>query len=159
MPNPENLKPFTGADDPRRSNGKPKGTIHLATRIQKMLDDPDFVADLVNKDGKKIQFKGNPAEAIIRTAILKAMSGNKQWADWLAQNGYGTKQIHEFQNNPIVEILDKYGLSDEPNTQKQPDEASKEQIIDKVNSPARDKTEQTSDASIAAEKSESQDAK
>jgi len=110
MANQENLKPFTGADDPRRGK-KPKGSIHLSTRIQKMLNDPEFTADLIGKDGKKIKFKGNPAEAIIRTAILKSMSGDKGWAKWLAENGYGSKLIHEIERSPIDEILDKYGLS------------------------------------------------
>lgn len=91
MPNPENLKPFTGVDDPRRIN-KPKGAIHLSTRIQNMLNDPEFTAEYV-VDGKKVNFKGNPAEAIIKTAAIKAMSGDKQWADWIANNGYGSKFV------------------------------------------------------------------
>lgn len=91
--------------------GKPKGAIHLSTRIQNMLNDPDFKAELLGKDGKIHNFKGNPAEAIIRTAILKAMSGDKQWAMWLSQTGYGSKQIHEFEVNPIDKILEQYGLT------------------------------------------------
>lgn len=93
--------------------GKPKGAVHLSTRIQNMLDDDDFETMLKTKDGKKIEFKGNPAEAIIKTAILKAMGGSKDWAEWLAKHGYGTKQIHEFTNSPVEDILEKYGLSKE----------------------------------------------
>ena len=111
MANEQNLKPFTGADDPRRMNGKPKGTIHLSTRIQQMLNDDDFTAKMVGSDGKSIEFKGQPMEAIIRTAMLKAMSGDKKWAEWLAKYGFGMKQIHEFQNSPVQEILQKYGLN------------------------------------------------
>lgn len=83
----DNLKPFVKGD-PRRIN-KPKGAIHLSTRIQRILEDDDFVVEEV-VDGKKVQFKGNPAEAIIRTAIIKAKNGDKSWADWLANNGYGS---------------------------------------------------------------------
>lgn len=105
----------------RNPKGKPKGTIHLSTRIQRMLNDPEFTAELVNKDGSKVKFKGEPVEAIVKTAILKAMSGDKKWADWLAQNGYGSKQIHEFQGNPVEAILEKYGLT---STETKPTETS-----------------------------------
>lgn len=125
MANEGNLIPFSGADDPRRGT-KPKGTIHLSTRIQNMLNDPDFTAELVGKDGKRIQFKGEPAEAIIRTAVLKAMSGDKTWADWLAKNGYGSRQIHEFKNNPVDAILEKYGLKDVESGEEEQSGESKE---------------------------------
>lgn len=92
------------------NRGNKKGNLHLSTRIQNMLNDDEFTTQLVSKDGKKVAFKGNPAEAIIKTAILKSMSGDKSWADWLANNGYGIKQVHEFENNPIITILNKYGL-------------------------------------------------
>lgn len=98
----------------RNPNGRPKGTLNLATRIQKMLDDDEFTANMVGSDGKQISFKGNPAEAIIRTAILKSMSGDKKWAEWLAKHGFGTKQIHEIQNDPVNQILEKYGLDNAP---------------------------------------------
>lgn len=102
---------FSSENQPK-NRGNKKGNIHLSTRIQRMLNDDDFTTDLVSKDGKKVEFKGNPADAIIRTAILKAMSGDKKWAEWLAKHGFGTKQIHEFQTNPVDEILEKYGLKE-----------------------------------------------
>lgn len=109
MANENNLKPFEPGYDARRGI-KPKGATHIATRIQNMLDDDEFTTEILRKDGTKITFKGNPAEAIIRTAILKAMGGDNKWAEWLSKNGFGSKQIHEFQNNPIQDILEKYGL-------------------------------------------------
>lgn len=122
MANNENLIPFTGADDPRRGR-KPKGSIHLSTRIQRMLDDDEFTTELVAKGGKRIAFKGNPAEAIIKTAILKAMSGDTKWAEWLAKHGFGTKQIHEIQGNPVDILLEKYGLKEtEPSEESKPKE-------------------------------------
>ena len=112
MANEQNLIPFSGKDDPRRAKGKPKGAIHLSTRIKNMRNDDEFTTELVQKDGKKIEFKGNPAEAIIRTAVLKAMSGDKQWADWLAQNGYGKSEDGDTYN-VIQLILNKYGGNSE----------------------------------------------
>lgn len=95
----------------RNPNGRPKGSVNLSTHIQNMLTDPDFTASVVGKDGNTTQFKGAPIHAIIRTAILKAMSGDKQWAEWLAKHGYGTKQIHEFEGDAVDAILAQYALS------------------------------------------------
>lgn len=115
-PNPplENLE--KGQWKPGQSgnpNGRPKGSLNLATRIQKMLNDDEFTAQMIDGEGKAIKFKGNPAEAIIRTAILKSMGGDKKWAEWLAKHGFGTKQIHEFESSPVEQILEKYGLREE----------------------------------------------
>lgn len=113
----------------RNPNGKPKGTIHLSTRIQNMLNDDEFTATMVGSDGQKIEFKGNPAEAIIRTALLKSMSGDKKWAEWLAKYGFGLKQIHEFQNNPVQEILQKYGLDNAEEQLKNETKETKPEVV------------------------------
>lgn len=102
----DNLIPFT-KNDPRRIN-KPKGAIHLSTRIQNMLNDDDFNVEQVI-GGERFEFKGNPADAIIKTAILKARNGDKQWADWLAQHGYGSKLNVEV-TDTRKDILERYGL-------------------------------------------------
>ncbi len=115
MANEQNLKPFTGADDPRRANGAPKGSIHLSTRIQKMLNDDDFNVEHVI-GGEKFEFKGNPADAIIKTAIIKARNGDKQWADWLAQHGYGTKNIVEVEDKR-TSILERFGIHADETTE------------------------------------------
>ena len=72
-------------------NGRPKGAISLSTRIQNMLNDENFETYLPDaRDGFK-HFKGAPAQAIIQTAMIKAMQGDTKSADWLAKYGYGTK--------------------------------------------------------------------
>lgn len=95
-------------------SGNPKGPkpgyIHLSTRIQRMLNDDDFTTEWLDKEGNRIEFKGNPAEAIIKTAIAKANQGDKQWADWLAIHGYGTKQVIEIPKNPARDVLEAAGL-------------------------------------------------
>lgn len=47
MANNENLKPFTGADDPRRMNGKPKGMEHSSTRLKRLLSLSEKMANPV----------------------------------------------------------------------------------------------------------------
>lgn len=68
-------------------DGKPKGTIHLSTHIQNLLNDQEFSPELM--DGK--EFKGTPLKAIIMTAMKKAHEGDNKWAEWLAKYGYGNK--------------------------------------------------------------------
>jgi len=102
----ENLKPFKPGPDPRRGV-KPKGAIHLSTRIQNMLNDPDFEQKL--KDGSVI--KGAPIEAIIKVAIAKAMSGDVRLMEWLAKHGYGTNiNVSGDSENPIQMLLRSYGI-------------------------------------------------
>lgn len=110
MANEENLIPAKKGEI-RNPKGKPKGTIHLATHIQNALNDPDFKAEFVDGKGKKIEFKGLPIKAILQTAIIKAKGGDKQWADWLAQHGYGNKLVIET-GDPAEEALKKLGLID-----------------------------------------------
>lgn len=67
-------------------NGKPKGTIHLSTMIQNMLNEPTEPDDVNPKGQSKTKM-----QAIIATAVLKANSGDNKWAEWLAKYGYGQK--------------------------------------------------------------------
>lgn len=72
-------------------DGRPKGAISLSTRIKNMLNDENFTTYLTDpRDGWK-EFKGAPAEAIVKTAIIKAVQGDEKSRDWLAKYGYGTK--------------------------------------------------------------------
>lgn len=109
MANPENLKPFTGADDPRRVNGAPKGTLHLSTHIQNALNDPDF--ELKLKDGSIL--KEMPIKAIIKTAIAKSVSGDTRAMEWLGKHGYGVKTEVDITTkggsiNPNPELASKF---------------------------------------------------
>lgn len=78
----------------RNPKGKPKGAIHMSTRIQRMLNDPDFEATLLDSRKGVVEFKGEPIKAIIATAIQKALYDKEkgvQWAEWLAKHGYTQK--------------------------------------------------------------------
>lgn len=105
MANEQNLKPFTGADDPRRMNGKPKGTKHLSTYIQEALTDENF--ELKLKDGSIL--KEMPIKAIIKTAVAKSVSGDTRAMEWLAKHGYGEKLNLEV-TDTRKDILERYGL-------------------------------------------------
>lgn len=86
MANEQNLKPWkTGqSGNPR---GKPKGSKHLATRIQDMLQDELFKQKL--SDGTML--KGAPVEVLIRALIIKAAEGDLRAFDLLGKYGYGNK--------------------------------------------------------------------
>lgn len=103
----ENLKPFTGGDDPRRGV-KPKGTKHLSTWIQEMLNDESFELFLTDKREGFVKWEGAPVKAIVRTALIHAANGDKKWADWLANNGYGQKLVHSNDpENPLTDPASK----------------------------------------------------
>jgi hypothetical protein len=116
MANEQNLKPFTGADDPRRMNGKPKGTKHLSTYIQEALVDPTF--ELKLKDGTIL--KEMPIKAIIKTAVAKSVSGDTRAMEWLAKHGYGEKLNLEV-TDTRRDILSRYGLISEGDNEQDTD--------------------------------------
>ena len=84
-------------------SGNYKGTRHLSSRIQDMLDDDNFLYTF--KDGTV--FKGRPIEAILRALILKAMDGDMRAFELLAKYGYGTRvDIQTAQQGvPILPIM------------------------------------------------------
>lgn len=94
----------------RNPKGKPKGTMHLSTHIQNALNDENFTQLVMDsKEGWK-EIKGVPIAAIIGVAIRHALAGEKSWADWLAQYGYGSKLTIETAD-PIEELLIAYGIT------------------------------------------------
>lgn len=90
--------------------GKPKGTKHLSTWIQELMNDPKFELHVLDSKGYGYKtYKGAPIKAIIEVAIRKALGGDKAWADWLAVHGYGTKITIE-RDDPIEALLTAYGV-------------------------------------------------
>lgn len=88
----DNLKPFkTGYDERREGNGNKKGTKHLSTHIQELLNDEEFTAWIPDaREGFK-EFKGAPMKAILRALAIKAAKGDVKAFDALAKYGYGQK--------------------------------------------------------------------
>lgn len=102
--------------------GKPKGTKHISTWIQEMLNDEEFETVLIDAKKGAVEYKGAPLKAIIRTAMHKSIHDPKtgqQWAEWLAKHGYGNRTILEV-SDPLDKILGKFGIDegdDEQDTQ------------------------------------------
>lgn len=87
--NNSNLKPFTGANDPRRHNGRPKGTKNLSTIVRE-LENENFSWDLVpTKKKASVKRIGSPWRAIVYIVLAKAIDGDIKAAEWLRKVGYG----------------------------------------------------------------------
>ena len=105
FPNPDTQFKPGQSGNPK---GVPKGTKHLSTWIQEMLNDPQFSMLLPDpKEGFK-EHKGAPLKAIVKVAVIRAAQGEKESREWLAKYGYGTKLIHANDTeNPITIPADK----------------------------------------------------
>lgn len=86
MANEQNLIPFTGKDDPRNGR-KPKGSKHISTWIQELLNDEEFEATI--QQGLQIkEYKGAPIKAIIQAQTRLAMNGDTKAFEALAKHGW-----------------------------------------------------------------------
>src|SRR5262245_41627004 len=70
--------------------GRPKGTVSLSLRIQNIIEGKTKLPPAIDKTIKAaIGGEAIPVEAIIIAGVLQALQGDKQWAEWLSNNGYG----------------------------------------------------------------------
>lgn len=114
MSNPNAVPPEHTKWKPGQSGnpaGKPKGTKHISTWIQEMLNDEDFTIWLQHPTQGVIEYKGAPLKAIIGTAMNKAVNNDAPAREWLAKHGYGTN-VNLNVADTRKEILDKYGLGE-----------------------------------------------
>lgn len=101
------LKPFQPGQSGNPA-GLPKGTKHVSTWIQELLNDEEF--DLSKFVSGK-PYKGAPMQAIIITAVVQALQGDPKWADLLFKYGYGTKnQVQHSGTIKHVPILGGLGV-------------------------------------------------
>lgn len=100
----------------RNPKGKPKGTKHISTWIQDMLNDEQFEAVLLDSSKGSIEFKGAPLKAIIMVALQRSIAGDQRWAEWLAKHGYGNT-LNVNVSDERKEILSKYGLDNDRQTE------------------------------------------
>lgn len=86
MANEQNLKSWQPGQS-GNPKGKPKGTKHLSTWIQEMMENDSFKIMLSNGKIKKEA----PIRATITVLINKALEGDMKAADLLCKYGYGSK--------------------------------------------------------------------
>ena len=92
MPNINNLKPFTGADDPRRQNGRKKGSKNLSTIVNEFLGTNMSLTEPINEEIRQY-FQNSPttyAKAVAMAMIIKAINGDVRAATWVSN--YADKQ-------------------------------------------------------------------
>ena len=114
MANPGNIEPYKWKPGQSGNpDGLPKGSKHLSTWIQEMLNDDTF-SFKVRKEpkGQTEEYTGAPIQAIIGVAIYRSMLGDKDAREWLAKHGYGTKLIVGTED-PVEAALRKLGLMPE----------------------------------------------
>jgi hypothetical protein len=92
-------------------DGKPKGTKHIKTWIQELLNDEEFETWLPDRrDGFK-EYKGAPAKAIIQAGAIRAMMGDHKWADILFKHGWDARVEVTGADGvplmPVVRIIDE----------------------------------------------------
>jgi hypothetical protein len=86
--------------------GLPKGYVSLATRIQRILEGDEQLPDIIAATiAKAVGGDKKPIDAVIIVALLQALQGDKQWADWLSVNGYvKPKEVVEVIGDPNAPV-------------------------------------------------------
>lgn len=129
MANEQNLTPFTTKDKRASDAGtkggtNKKGSKHINTWIQNLLQDEDFATKI--RIGYEItDFKGAPIEAIIKAQMIKAIEGDTKAFDSLAKYGWAAKAELDLTSNgetvgqPIDEnLLTQFLMNIQENTKR-----------------------------------------
>lgn len=70
--------------------GLPKGTKHLSTYIQELMEDEEFEAT-IQQGLRIVEYKGMPIKAIIMAQMTKAINGDTKAFDSLGKYGWSQK--------------------------------------------------------------------
>lgn len=95
MANINNLKPFTGASDPRRQNGRKKGSKNLSTIVIELLGE-EMDSNILVGEGPRKYLGNSPTtymKALAKTMIAKAINGDVRAATWVSN--YADRQPAE----------------------------------------------------------------
>lgn len=97
MANDQNLKSWKPGQSGNPA-GKPKGTKHISTLIQELLNDEKFSMTV---NGKR--YRGKPVKAMVKAQVILAMDGNTRAFDVLLKHGWGKVEPDaiELPPNPI----------------------------------------------------------
>lgn len=105
----DNLKPFTGADDPRRQNGRKKGSVNRRTVIRELLSSEVEPNLLFNKE-TQARFKDmknkSYLEAVTLTLLNQALNGEAQASNILLRELRDIErgEVTSFVEQPNIEI-------------------------------------------------------
>lgn len=81
--------PFTSENQPD-GRGRPPGSVSLSTRIQRILEGDEKLPAIIDKTIKNaVGASKKPIDAMVIAGLLQALQGDKGWAEWLSNNGYG----------------------------------------------------------------------
>lgn len=82
-------KEFSSEYQPE-SNGRPKGSVSLDTRIRNLLNDTDNLPEPL-KEAIRKKCGGNKSaiDAMMIVGMLHALQGDKGWAEFITNRGWG----------------------------------------------------------------------
>ena len=85
--NKNNLVPFSGKNDPRRQNGRKKGSKNLSTIVRELLEGTVSLSEPFNDDIKPYLQNSSTtyATAIAKSMITKAINGDVRAANWVLE--------------------------------------------------------------------------
>jgi len=70
--------------------GCEKGSVSLSLRIQRILEGDEALPDINAKTIRNaVGGDKKPIDAMVIAGHLQALQGDKGWAEWLTNNGYG----------------------------------------------------------------------
>lgn len=108
MANDKNLTHFTkenAAEIGARGGAAKKGSKHISTWIQELMEDEEFEAT-IQRGLKIVEYKGAPIKAIIQAQMQKAINGDTKAFDSLGR--YGWSQKIEQENSGSQELIIKH---------------------------------------------------
>ena len=106
--------------------GKPKGSRHLSTIVQNLLDDPTFAEKfLAEKPGWWDTLPNkNLAEGITTAMIIKAMAGDSKASEWVRKTGWGDKITHDFEPGLFTKAKMEIEIVDDTEVKQETEEGS-----------------------------------
>jgi hypothetical protein len=87
----EKMKNGLAAELGAKGGTNKKGSKHLSTHIQELLNDDEFEIFVTDPKVGYKKYEGTPMKAILSVASTRAAGGDPKWADLLFKYGYGTK--------------------------------------------------------------------
>jgi hypothetical protein len=88
------------------SNGRPKGSISLETRVRRWLEgDEELPLPIKKAIQNQVGADKNALDAIIIVGILQALQGDKGWAELVLNRGHG-KVPDKTEHSGSIEIPD-----------------------------------------------------